>query len=121
MLVLSLVLGLVYHFSDAGASKMRAMVRSGAKFAGLVQDPVQDSEIQKDLDQKLAGLKGSFIQANVENGVVTLAGTSPTKWESLHAETLASQVRGVKAINNQLQVEELDTSAAQDALTKAHK
>ncbi len=115
---LSVVLALVYHFAGVSASKLRTTVFAvSASGAGVVPD----SDIQKDLEQRLAVLKGSSIQATVENGVVTLVGRSPSQWELLHAESLAAQASGVKGVRNQLQVEDANLSTAKSTQHKTKK
>ena len=70
-----------------------------------VADVVQDSDVQKDIEQRLAVLKGSSIQVAVQDGVVTLVGRSSSKRDLVRAETLASQAIGVKVVRNKIQVE----------------
>jgi len=100
-----IVFAAVLYLKGVSASQLRTtIVTASARAAGVEQAPVQDSDIQKNLQQRLASLKDSSVQATVENGVVTLVGRTPTKWESMHAESLASQADGVKLVKNQVEV-----------------
>ena len=45
-----------------------------------------------------------WVQGNVENGVVTLTGAVREPWYAKDYANLASQVRGVKAVQNELEV-----------------
>jgi serine/threonine protein kinase len=80
---------------------------------GVIADP----DIQRDIEQRLAVLKGSSIQVAVQNGVVTLSGRSHSKKESAQAETLTLQVNGLKVVRNEIQVE-ADNSAVATSSTK---
>jgi len=103
---------LAYHSSAMSVGTLRkSVVAAGAKVAGTDQDPMQDADIQRNLAQKLTALKGSTIQASVEEGVVTLTGQSPSKWDALHAEALATQIGGVKIVRNEVEVEPEEHSA----------
>ena len=114
-----LVLGVTFsHSAEVGASKLRAMLVA-ARTQAL--GTVQDSEIQKEVDLKLADLKNSSLKATVQGGAVTLAGYTSSQWESIHAESLTAQINGVKAVRNQIQVEPLPPPKPVSAKRVRHK
>jgi osmotically-inducible protein OsmY len=102
VVIMVVMTALGYHYGKASAASLRTSInKTRAEIAGVVRD----SDIQKELDQKLTLLKGSSIQATVERGIVTLAGITPSKWDSVHAESLALETSGVKLVNNLVEVE----------------
>jgi osmotically-inducible protein OsmY len=110
MMVVMTALG--YHYGKANAASLRTSInKTRAEIAGVVKD----SDIQKELDQKLTLLKGSSIQATVDRGIVTLAGITPSKWDSVHAESLALETSGVKLVNNRVEVEDVPPVTAKAA------
>jgi hyperosmotically inducible protein len=62
-----------------------------------------EGQIQQRLKQD-ADLKNNRIQATVDNGVVTLKGTVDTEAERTKAGKLASGVKGVNQVDNQLRI-----------------
>jgi osmotically-inducible protein OsmY len=68
---------------------------------------VQDSDIQKDIEQRLAILKASSIQVTVHDGVVTLAGRSSSE-EEVQAVTLALQAKGAKDVMDKIEIQALN-------------
>ena len=98
-----LVLSVAFlHPAGVGVSKLRTVLLA-ARTQAL--GTVQDSEIQKEVDLKLAALNNSSLRATVESGAVTLAGHTSSQWESLYAESLSARINGVKAVRNEIQVE----------------
>jgi len=66
-----------------------------------------DSEIQRDIEDELRwdpSLENDDIAVSVRDGVVTLAGFAKSYLDKWHAERVASKVKGVKAIANDLTV-----------------
>jgi osmotically-inducible protein OsmY len=66
-----------------------------------------DSEIQRDIEDELRwdpSLDNDDIAVAVRDGVVTLAGYVKSFLDKWHAESVASKVKGVKAIANDLTV-----------------
>ena len=66
-----------------------------------------DSEIQRDIEDELRwdpSLDNDDIAVTVRDGVVTLAGYVKSYLDKWHAERVASRVKGVKAIANDLNV-----------------
>jgi len=113
--LLCTVLVLAYRSSGVSVSKLGSTVlAAGANVAGIATTVVPDSDIQRNIEQKLALLKESTIQANVEQGAVTLVGQSSSKWEALHAESLASQTPGVKSVKDEVEID----NGSQNATTK---
>ena len=99
-----LTAGFYLNFFNAG--KLRTtVVEASAQVAGIETEKVPDAAIQREVEQKLAELKGSSIQATVDNGVVTLVGHSPSQWDQLRAGSLATQTTGVKSVKNLVQVD----------------
>ena len=66
---------------------------------------VRDTNIQKEITQKLAVLKGSSIQVTVQDGVATLAGQAASNADAAQASAFALQASGVKAVTNNIQVD----------------
>ena len=66
---------------------------------------VRDSNIQKDIERRLAVLKDSSIQVTVHDGAATLGGQAASSTDAAQAAALAAQVNGVKSITNNIRVE----------------
>jgi BON domain len=118
ILVLGVTLVAFRSAIAAGASELRSTLFSQG------MRTVQDSEIQKELELKLSAVQGGSVQVTVESGVVTLMGQTSSQWESVRAESVASQINGVKAVRNHLQVEVLpppNRDAAKSAQRKSAK
>ena len=84
-----------------------------------------DAEIRQDLRHKIVRssvIKSQNIGVRVENGVVFLTGSVASLAESDQVYLLAAEVRGVKAIENHLEVnfglKRPDTEIRKDVLTK---
>jgi len=119
LVVLCVGLIFAYRSSAMSVGKLsKSVVAAGARVAGSDQDPMGDADIQRDLAQKLAALKGSTIQASVEEGVVTLTGQSPSRWDALHAEALATQIGGVKIVKNEVEVQPEQQAATKGRSSK---
>lgn len=76
-----------------------------------------DSEIQRDVMDELKwdpSLKNEDVAVAVRNGVVTLAGFVSSYANKWHAERVASRVKGVKAVANDLEVKLPATSQRPD-------
>jgi osmotically-inducible protein OsmY len=76
-----------------------------------------DSEIQRDVEDELRwdpSLDNDDIAVAVRDGVVTLAGYVKSYLDKWHAERVASRVKGVKAIANDLTVKLASTSERTD-------
>jgi osmotically-inducible protein OsmY len=88
------------------------MERWGGERAGGSQETQEDvmrtdSEIQRDIEDELRwdpSLENDDIAVSVRDGVVTLAGFAKSYLDKWHAERVASRIRGVKAIANDLTV-----------------
>ena len=71
--------------------------------------PNPDDAIFDQVRLRLAGdaeVKGGALDVAVENGVVTLRGKVERERIKQKAEKLVKKVKGVKSVNNQLQVEQ---------------
>ena len=95
------ILALVFHHMGRSSKPVPPPQTVSAK----VPDVTPDSDIQKNIEQQLATLKGSSIQVDVLAGVATLTGKTPSKADLVKAETLAAEVGGVKQVTNKIQVE----------------
>ena len=101
ILVIAGLVGLIVHYSGRSHKPAPAPQTVAAK----APDVPLDSDIQKSIEQQLETLKGSTIQVEVQEGVVTLTGKTPNKTDLVKAETLAAEVGGVKQVTNKVQVE----------------
>ena len=93
---------MVHHFTSKSASQPTPAPQT---VSAKVPDVIPDADIQKNIEQKLATLKGSSIQVAVQEGVVTLAGKVASKADVTKAESLAAEVSGVKQVSDKVQVE----------------
>ena len=82
---------------------------------------VSDSDIQKNVSEKLAGMPG--VMADVKDGVVILSGVCSDEASKANCETQAKSVKGVKSVINNCTVTPPPTASApvtispDDALT----
>ncbi|HLI63785.1 MAG TPA: BON domain-containing protein [Terriglobales bacterium] len=106
VVVLCVILAIAYHFNKAATKP--AVVVASTNDAGTIQD----SEIQKQVEQRLADLKDGSIQVSVQGGVVTLEGQLRSQAEVVEAETLAAQASGVNVVESKLQVQAHRTGRA---------
>ena len=91
----------IYYFHARAGSKSHG---TAAATSAQVDGTVQDSEIQKDIERRLANLKDSSIQVTVHDGIATLAGRSSSE-EEVHAITLALQAKGVREVKSKLEIQ----------------
>lgn len=69
----------------------------------------KDDQIVRDIEKRIKGdprLKQADIEIRSDNGIVTLTGKAPSLTTSVHASELAYQVPGVRAVRNELTLEE---------------
>jgi hypothetical protein len=69
---------------------------------------IDDASITTQVKAKLTGEKASNltrVSVTTVNGVVSLTGMVPTRPDRAKAEQLASEVKGVRSVTNNLQVE----------------
>lgn len=79
--------------------------------------PVDDSVITTKVKAKLVGDKqtrADHVEVETVNGVVDLTGTAASKAKAARAVSLARQVKGVKSVKNNIQIEAANTAAAGD-------
>ncbi len=108
LVMLGAIFAVNYYFKTTTSSRS-----SGTAAAAVAKvDGVQDSDIQKDVEQRLTALKGSFIQVKVQNGVVTLICRSSSEEDLVKAEALASRAGGVKGVRFEMDVEARDTDVS---------
>ncbi len=68
----------------------------------------KDDQITKDVEGRLKNdtkLKDASISVHADNGIVTLAGKAPSLQTSERASEIAHRVSGVRAVHNELTVE----------------
>lgn len=99
VILVAVILLVVHHFNAKSAEAAAAVA--------TVKTPVvlPDPDMQKEITQRLSGLKDSTIDVTVQSGVVTLTGKSPSEEEAIQAEDLAMQTTGVKVVRDRLQVD----------------
>ena len=69
----------------------------------------KDDQIVRDVETRIKGdprLKQADIEVRSDNGIVTLTGKAPSLPTSVRASEVASQVPGVRAVRNELSLEE---------------
>jgi hypothetical protein len=92
------------------------MVAGCALGAGSgLSDSLSDGAISKEVETKLAGDQFgglSEILVTTEAGVVTLVGTVERAEQKARAADLARQVKGVKRVKNDLEIQRAKASAA---------
>jgi serine/threonine-protein kinase len=108
IVVLGAVFAVIYFSSGPTKSKPSGTASTADTRGNRV---IADADIQRDVEQGLTVLKGRSIQVAVQNGVVTLSGRSPSKEDSRQAETVASQVGGVRVVRSEIQIDADNTSA----------
>jgi len=101
VLVLAIIFGLL-HFE----SKSNAQPAKVAAAPPPVAQPVLDADLQKQIDDRLATLKGNTIQASVSGSIVTLEGKAGSKDDLLKAEDLISQINGVRVIRDNIEIDQ---------------
>ncbi len=72
----------------------------------------QDDQISKDVEARLKKdphLKQASIDVHSDNGIVTLTGDAPTLQTSERASEIAHRVAGVRAVHNELSVQNEET------------
>jgi hyperosmotically inducible protein len=99
-----------------------------AALAALLSAPVafpqndnNDSQVQAAVQKALSGSQFKGIQASVQNGVVTLSGSTDLAANKIKADQKAHHVKGVTAIRDEIQVngpEIPDQKLQQDLLKK---
>jgi hyperosmotically inducible periplasmic protein len=80
-----------------------------------------DSDLQASVQKALGGSRFKGIQTSVEGGVVTLSGTVDLAANKINADQKAHHVKGVKAVQNEIQVagEDVPDPQLQEKLQKA--
>lgn len=72
-----------------------------------------DNQIVKDVENRIrkhSELKKADIEVSADKGLVTLTGDAPSLAASVHASEVASRVPGVRAVRNELTVENREKS-----------
>ena len=98
---------------DQSAEKAKQEIDAEAKSAkeqveGTEKAKLSEDEMEEQLEAKLqkdSQLRGSVIEADVnDQGAVTLTGTVPSESAKTRALKLTSQTKGVKEVNDKLEV-----------------
>ncbi|AKJ30287.1 BON domain-containing protein [Caldimonas brevitalea] len=90
---------------------------TGGEMAARASDAVSDAAITASVNAELAradDLSALRIDVDTTNGRVTLSGTAPSDSARERATQLASSVRGVTGVDNQLQVKAADKGRKAD-------
>ena len=69
----------------------------------------KDDQIVRDVEKRIKGdprLEQADIEIRSDNGIVTLTGKAPSLPTSVRASEVASQVPGVRAVRNELSLEQ---------------
>jgi hypothetical protein len=100
--VLAVAISAIVHYYNEKSVEAAAAVAAATAKAPVVPP---DADLQKDIQQKLTGLKNSTIEVAVQGGVVTLTGKSATEEESVQADDLSLQTNGVKVVRDRIQID----------------
>lgn len=99
--------------ASLGAAGMAFGASDSTDSSASVGAAMSDTAITGQVKTKFATdnrLKGSDVSVTTNNGVVTLTGSAPTAAARHAAESLASNISGVRSVNNQIEA----PSAASD-------
>lgn len=106
------MLPLVLMFLVLVLSGVSELMVGQAANGETILEHLNDDEITEDIEGKLAAdnigedmLAFDHVAVRTERGVVILSGVVPTSEYKARAEQLARQVKGVKRISNNLQVQ----------------
>jgi len=102
VVVLAGIFGVVHHFTSRSDKRPAPAPQT---VSAKIPDVIPDADIQKNVEEKLATLKGSSIQVAVQDGVVTLSGKVAAKADVTKAETMSAEVSGVKQVTDKVQIE----------------
>jgi hyperosmotically inducible protein len=83
---------------------MLAVLAVGAACSTEGGGGTSDAQLRQEVASRLEAANLTTIEANVQNGVVTLTGTAPDEASSDKAAELARGVKGVASVTNQVQV-----------------
>jgi len=84
-----------------------------AMVGGIVMGQAADGQLQTDVQKKLGNGKFKNVTVAVQNGQVTLTGTVELYQAKMDADNKAHHVKGVKGVDNEIQVEGKDVPDAQ--------
>lgn len=88
-------------------SLLMLIALAGLTLATAQKPPVTDDSIIDNVRLKLAGdpvVKGGALDVSAKDGVVTLRGKVEVEKQKARASKLTKKVKGVKGVDNQLQV-----------------
>jgi hyperosmotically inducible protein len=91
--------------STAANDQSGRAANTGARMGAKIDDAMITTTVKAELakDPSLSALK---INVDTDNGRVSLKGTAPSNEAREHATTLAQNVKGVSAVDNQLMVKQ---------------
>jgi osmotically-inducible protein OsmY len=105
----------VFGTSSAWATQRAKSDENLATEIAALEDRLYDEQIQENVKAALARdpyLDASRITIVVRNGEADLYGTVSSRFDRMHAESVASRARGVIEVNNQIEVPRIETLAA---------
>lgn len=104
-------------FGDEDAERRRRFDKYQGEYRGRGPKGYRrsDSRIEEDINDRLSEdgwVDASDIEVNVENGDVTLTGTTPDRFSKRRAEDIAESVSGVHNVENRVRVLQQDINQA---------
>ena len=87
-----------------GRLLLAAALLGGTGMAFAAQNGAPDGQIQADVTRALAGKRFEDVRAQVQGGTVTLSGTVPTYADKEDADKKAHHRKGVRGVENLIQV-----------------
>jgi osmotically-inducible protein OsmY len=104
-------------FGDEDAERRRRMdkMESGHRGRGPKNYKRSDSRIEEDINDRLSDdgwVDASDIEVKVQDGEVTLTGTTPDRFSKRRAEDIAEAISGVKNVENRVRVSQENYSQA---------
>ena len=87
-----------------GPSTVRVRAAVMADDSGTASSARNDSQIQADINKQLSNKKFNGMEASVQNGVITLKGTTDLFEYKQEADKKAHRVKNVAAVRNQIEV-----------------
>jgi len=107
-----------------GAGGMAFAAADSTDSSASVGAAMSDTAITGQVKTKFATdhrLKGSDLSVTTNNGVVTLTGSAPSSTAKAAAESLASNVSGVRSVNNQIEAPSATSELGSKAKHATHR
>ena len=111
-------------YTSVGAAATAWSAPDSTDRSASVGAALSDTAITGQVKTKFAAdqrLKGSDVSVTTNNGVVTLTGTAPSSTARSAAESLASNVSGVRSVNNQIESPSAASELGSKATHAAHR